>query len=525
MPLKRTPVQPFKQIIPGISRVFSPSPDYQRLRRRVVPRGVKKRLRFEGSDDEEDLQDISFHTIIMDAELPDNLEECRKLYDYYYGTIAATNTAVAGFAHYLEGAFSEHIGNRASRLVRKLEEAMEYMEQYGRHVFSCFGNGQLMDHTAKHKPRFDENVHLLMAYIRRGSAVADDWVEAEKIRVLAELEQTRAQIDAAAALPANILAPAVAPAAAGPAGPAVPNKNGNLYKPTKLLHSFKMNEFRGWKTMFLAYYNASELANCDNATQLALLSLILDQTLREAVTSSCPINIGTYGVAPVVNGVAQNTLNHMAALDLYFDEQFPLHIRRGNLIKLTPTSGQNASSFIEETIASINTAEIHNCTLDQFLAQLTISKLPDEHIKQTLMQRRIPPTIQEALQASKTIELSYKNDSNLSSSSVVSTNSNRGSGKRRGRGGKSQPSGTRKAANGSQNSLPPDTCWVCGDKTHRSSECTVKNPHCTFCKMNNHLAVICSKRLAQANGSANMVNEPSPAADVSDDSDVQLASA
>ena len=232
--------------------------------------------------------------------------------------------------------------------------------------------------------------------------------------------------------------------------------------------------------------------------------------------------------APVVNGVAQNTLNHMAALDLYFDEKFPLHNRRGNLIKLTPTSGQNASSFIEETIANINTAEIHNCTLDQFLAQLTISKLPDEHIKQTLMQRRDPPTIQEALQASKTIELSYKNDSSFSSSSVSSANSsgnsNRGSGKRRGRGGRNQPSGTRSSTTTSQSSLPPNTCWVCGDKNHRSSACPVKNPHCTFCNMDNHLAVICSKRLAQASGSANVVNTQSPNADISEESDVPLAS-
>ena len=162
MPLKRTPVQPFKKVIPGISREFSPSPDYQQLRRRVAPRGVKKRLRFEGSD-EEDLQDISEiqQDITMDMELPDTIEESRKLYDYYYGTVTATTIAVDEFARYLDGAFSEHIGNRASRLLQKLEEAMEYMEHIGRHVFSKFGSPILMDHTTKVKPRFDENVNLL----------------------------------------------------------------------------------------------------------------------------------------------------------------------------------------------------------------------------------------------------------------------------------------------------------------------------------------------------------------------------
>ena len=93
----------------------------------------------------------------MDMELPATVQENRKLYNFYYGTHTSVLTAVDALTPYLEGVFSEYIGNRASRLLQKLEEAADYMDHIGRHMFQKFDHVICMDHWAKNKPRYDKH--------------------------------------------------------------------------------------------------------------------------------------------------------------------------------------------------------------------------------------------------------------------------------------------------------------------------------------------------------------------------------
>ena len=102
-------------------------------------------------------------------ELPDTDQENRKLYDYYYGTLCNVMTAVDALQPYLDGIFSDHNGDRCSRLMQKLEESADFMDHIGRHMFQQFEVQRYIDHWGKHKPRFEETMAVLMNYLAKGA--------------------------------------------------------------------------------------------------------------------------------------------------------------------------------------------------------------------------------------------------------------------------------------------------------------------------------------------------------------------
>ena len=302
-----------------------------------------------------------------------------------------------------------------------------------------------------------------------------------------------------------------------------------FYKPSVLLHTASISEFRNWKQKYNCFHYMSNLHECTPLMQFSSIILLVDEVLEDEIRANSFQQTVTFNPnddQPMENEAIPS---HMQILSHYFNDENPAHVRRAQVLDLRNKPGAKDSDFVRNYQQQVINADVHFVTAEEIFAQSCIQQLNSPVLRRELMAQPFVPNFKQIHAYVKRHEANaakYKESSNASTNSSVNvqtttqnnqssnnSSSNRGGGGRgRGRGGnRGGRGGTSSATStpGTPNSRPPSSsstprspptdgsflgCWRCGDLKHYPSDCVFKNRKCNKCQLLGHNASKCVKK-------------------------------
>ena len=325
--------------------------------------------------------------------------------------------------------------------------------------------------------------------------------------------------------------------AAANEGPAPQPKAVTELRPDKLEKGFSPSQLAHWISQFRTYWNQSRFSQLSNTDQQNILFTNITTQLGTT------LGLRFLETMPVFSG--DDTEDCIDIITAYWLEQNPLLSRRLELFRASQSSNQKFSSFIAHLTRMEQGCDINSLTGEQVFCLLLLKSCSDDNLLTELLK-------QESFENRKDIErltLEYerrernasalnklkgsanrtgssqyqqqKNNqrnkdraaNNSNSNNSGSGSSNNSSNKSNSGGGKNKDSSDNKG-NKKKNKMPQafkDRCLHCGDKSHKSMECTKKaDTKCSFCdNKGSHNTNVCFKKYwndnpQEGSASANM---------------------
>ena len=223
-------------------------------------------------------------------------------------------------------------------------------------------------------------------------------------------------------------------------------------KPQRLMRDSTPVELSEFKRQYRSFHVASKLDQLEITEQQAFFLSCLDHI----VATEIRLRIG--GTTPVLGD--DNTC--MSTISAYYEEIYPLFVRRLQFFRLKQKKGQDFAEFFASLRSHGDEANLGGITVDDIMVFRVLAAVTDDKLRDELLKRR-EPTLQQVLQDATAFEMAQRSAKATTRSEPASTKATR------------------------QLSLGTNQCHNCGKTPKCSpSDCRARDSKCHECQRKGH---------------------------------------